>query len=82
MRSAERESSSFNVDAQLHQGSALSPISVPHNREYTNGGGGGREELPEFMMFADDILLCGGKEVDMTEYLDTWRKSLRERGDG
>ena len=32
------------------------------------------------MMFADDIVLCGGREVDMTEYLDTWIKSLEERG--
>ena len=32
------------------------------------------------MMFADDIVLCGGREVDMTEYLDTWSKSLEERG--
>ena len=31
------------------------------------------KEVPvaEFMMFADDIVLCGGKEVDVTEYLDT-----------
>ena len=39
-----------------------------------------RKEVPEFMMFADEILLCGVKEVDMTEHLDTWGKSLRERG--
>ena len=39
-----------------------------------------RKEVPEPMMFADDIVLCGGKEVDMTDYLDTWRKSLQERG--
>ena len=32
------------------------------------------------MMFAGDIVLCGGKEVDVTEYLDTWRKSIDERG--
>ena len=32
------------------------------------GRGRVRKEVPEFMMFADDILLCGGKEVDMTEY--------------
>ena len=32
------------------------------------------------MMFADDIVLCGGKEVDVTEYLDMWRKSIDERG--
>ena len=41
---------------------------------------GVRKEVPEFMMFADDIVLCGGREVDMTVYLDTWRKSLEERG--
>ena len=41
---------------------------------------GVRKEVPESIMFADDIVLCGGREVDMTEYLDTWRKSLEERG--
>ena len=41
---------------------------------------GVRKEVPEYKMFADDIVLCGGREVDMTEYLDTWRKSLEERG--
>ena len=41
---------------------------------------GMRKEVPESVMFADDIVLCGGREVDMTEYLDTWRNSLEERG--
>ena len=45
-----------------------------------NNAEGVRKEVPESMMFADDIVLCGGREVDMTEYLDTWRKSLEERG--
>ena len=31
-------------------------------------------------MFAHNIVHCGGKEVDMTESLDKWRKSLQERG--
>ena len=30
-------------------------------------------------MFADDIVLCGGDETDMTEYLDTWRRALEDR---
>ena len=38
------------------------------------------KEVPESMMFAGDIVLCVGREVDMSEYLDTWRKSLEERG--
>ena len=32
------------------------------------------------MLFADDIVLCGDKDVDMTEYLEAWRKALEERG--
>ena len=78
VRSAAGESGSFNVDVGLHQGSALSPylflilMDVLTERV--------RKEVPESMMFADNIVLCGGREVDMTEYLDTWRKSLEERG--
>ena len=30
-------------------------------------------------MFVDDIVCCGYKEVDTTEYVETWRKSLEER---
>ena len=57
----------------------LEPIPIPHTHGCTNRKGL-RKEVPESMMFADDIVLCGGREVDMTEYLDTWRKSLEERG--
>ena len=32
------------------------------------------------MLFADDIVLCGDKDVDMTEYLESWRKALEESG--
>ena len=78
MRSAAGESGSFNVDVGLHQRSALSPylflILVDVLTE------GVRKEVPESMMFADDIVLCGGREVDMTEYLDTWRKYVEGRG--
>ena len=39
-----------------------------------------RKDVPGSMMFADGIVLCGDDETDMTEYLDTWRKALEERG--
>ena len=39
-----------------------------------------RKEAPESMLFADDIVLGGDKDVDMTEYLESWRKALEERG--
>ena len=78
VRSAASESDSFNVDVGLHQGSTLSPYLFLILMDVLTEGV--RKEVPEFMMFADDIVLCGGREVDMTEYLDTWRKSLEERG--
>ena len=31
-------------------------------------------------MFADDIVLCGDDEADMSEYLDTWRRALEGSG--
>ena len=78
--SAAGESGSFNVpvDERLHQGSALSLYLFFILMDVLTEGV--RKEVPESMMFADDIVLCGGREVDMTEYLDTWRTSLEERG--
>ena len=66
------------MEVGLHQGSALSPYLflllmdvLPQDV---------RKDVPGSMMFADDIVLCGDDETDMTEYLDTWRKALEERG--
>ena len=78
VRTVAGESSKFNVEVDLHQGSALSPylflilMDVLTERV--------RTEAPESMLFADDIVLCGDKDVDMTEYLESWRKVLEERG--
>ena len=77
VRTVAGESSKFNVEVGLHQGSALSPylflilMDVLTERV--------RKEAPESMLFADDIVLCGDKDVDMTEYLESWRKALEER---
>ena len=78
VRSAAGESGSFNVDVGLHQGTALSPYLFLILTDVPTEGV--RKEVPESMMLADDIVLCGGREVDMTDYLDMWRKSLEERG--
>ena len=77
-RSAAGESGSFSVDVGLPQGSALRPYLFLILMDVLTEGV--RKEVPESMMFADDIVLCGGREVDMTDYLDTWRESLEERG--
>ena len=39
-----------------------------------------RKDVPGSMMFADDMVLCGDDETDMTEYLETWRRALEDRG--
>ena len=39
-----------------------------------------RKDVLGSMTFADDIVLCGDDETDMTEYLETWRNALDERG--
>ena len=39
-----------------------------------------RKDVPGSIMFADDIVLCGDDETDMTEYSETWRNALDERG--
>ena len=80
VRSETGKSDSFNVDVGLHQGSTLSPYLFVILMDVLTEGV--RKDVPESMMFADDIILCGGREVDMTEYLDTWRKSLEERERG
>ena len=39
-----------------------------------------RKDVPGSMMFADDIVLCGDDETDMTKYLETWTRALEDRG--
>ena len=39
-----------------------------------------RKNVPGSMLFADDIVLCGDGETYMTEYLETWRTALEDRG--
>ena len=78
VRTVAGESSKFNVEVGLHHGSAVSPylfiilMDVLTKRVM--------EEAPESMLFADDIVLCGDNDVDMTEYLESRRKALEERG--
>ena len=38
-----------------------------------------RKDVPGSMMFADDIVLCGADDTDMTDYLETWRRAVEDR---
>ena len=72
------ESNSFGVEVGLHQGSALSPYLFLLLMDVLTEDV--RKDVPGSMMFADDIVLCGDDETDMTEYLETWRRALEDRG--
>ena len=72
------ESNSFEVEGGLHQGSALSPYLFLLMMDVLTQDV--RKDVPGAMMFADDIVLCGDDEIDMTEYLQNWMKALEERG--
>ena len=78
VRSAAGESNSFGVEVGLHQGSALSPYLFLLVMDVLTEDV--RKDVPGSMMLADDIVLCGDDETDMTEYLETWRNALEERG--
>ena len=78
VRSVAGESNRFGVEVGLHQGSALSPYLFLLLMDVLTEDV--RKDVPESMMFADDIVLCGDDETDMTEYLETWRRALEDRG--
>ena len=59
----------FGVEVGPHQGSALSPYLFLLLMDVLTEDV--RKDVPGSMMFADDIVLCGVDETDMTEYLET-----------
>ena len=39
------------------------------------------EEVPESMVFADDVVMCGANEVGMTEYLESRKNRWKSRNE-
>ena len=66
------ESSNFRLDVELHQGSTLSPFIMVMDVLMAKV----RKDIPESMMFVDDVVLCAGNDVDMTGYLVTEEGSV------
>ena len=77
VRSATGESNRFGVQVRLLR-SALRPDLFLLLMDVLTEDV--RKDVHGSMMFADDIVLCGDDETDMTEYLETWRRSLEDRG--
>ena len=78
VRSAAGESNIFGVEVGLHQGSALRPYLFLLLMDVLTEDV--KMDVPGSMMFADDIVLCGDDETDTTEYFETWRRALEDRG--
>ena len=78
VRSAAGENNIFGVEVGLHQGSALSPYVLLLLMEVLTEDV--RKDVLGSIMLADDIVLCGDDETDMTEYLETRRRALEDRG--
>ena len=72
------ETSNFGMKFRLHNRSALSPYLFHTLLDVLTDDL--TKDALESMMLIDVILLCGGKEVDMTGYTETWRHALEERG--
>ena len=79
MCSAAGESNGLGVEVGLHQGSALSPyLSLLLMDVLAEDV---RKDVPGYViMFPNYIALSGGDETYMTEYLETWRRVLEDRG--
>ena len=78
VRSAVGESNSFGVEVGLHQGPALTQYLFLLLMDVLTEDV--RKDIPGSMMFADDIVLCGDDDTDMTEYLENWMRPLEDKG--
>ena len=68
VRSTAGECSNFRVDVGLHQVSALSPVLLIMVTEVLTEKL--RKVVPEAMMFADDMVLCGGLYDEISEIME------------
>ena len=68
----------FLIIIGLHQGSALSPILfVIVMDELTRAI---QDEIPRYMLFADDIVLVDETRTGINIKLELWRQTLESRG--
>ena len=70
--------SNFPVSVGLHQGSSPSPhlfaIILDVFTSWIN------DLSPWCMLYADDIVCCGTRRVDVEKKLEEWRRAMEERG--
>ncbi|KAK3560302.1 hypothetical protein QTP86_006312 [Hemibagrus guttatus] len=78
VRCAVGQTEEFNVEVELHQGSALSPFLFAIVMDQLSEEV--RQESPWTMMFADDIVICSESREQVEENLERWRFALEKRG--
>ncbi|KAK3541037.1 hypothetical protein QTP86_012356 [Hemibagrus guttatus] len=78
VRCAVGQTEEFKVQVGLHQGSALSPFLFAIVMDQLSEEV--RQEFPQTMMFADDIVICNESREQVEENLERWRFALERRG--
>ncbi|KAK3509272.1 hypothetical protein QTP70_028595, partial [Hemibagrus guttatus] len=78
VRCAVGQTEEFKVEVGLHQGSALSPFLFAIVMDQLSEEV--RQESPQTMMFADDIVICSESREQVEENLERWRFALERRG--
>ncbi|XP_059059336.1 uncharacterized protein LOC131852650 [Achroia grisella] len=78
VRSAVGASDKFSVAVGLHQGSALSPYLFLIVMDALTSDI--QDEVPWYMLFADDIVLVGEDGLEVQSRLDRWQEKLESVG--
>ena len=77
VRTVVGETNDFSITVGLHQGSALSPyLFVLVMDELTRHM---QDEVPQGMLFADDIVLLAETKVEINAKLELWREALESK---
>ena len=78
VRTTAGESNEFPITVGLHQGSALSPYPFAFIMDELTRQI--QDEVPQCMLFADDIVLVDETKSKVNAKLETWREALETRG--
>jgi Reverse transcriptase (RNA-dependent DNA polymerase) len=77
VRACDGESDTFSIKIGLHQGSTLSPyIFTLVMDDITNDI---QEDIPWYMLFADDVMLIDESRIEVNQKLELWRQTLESK---
>ena len=72
------ETEYFQIEVELHQGAAMSPLLVIIIMDVLTENI--KKDSPWAMMFADDMVMCAMTREEVEEDLETWRVVFERHG--